>query len=150
MTPDRPSCGSSVTVWSVSFQPLGATALVFGAVASMLIAGEAADFVLPALSATVLVTLWLAPSVESTVSAGAGAARPERASAAVHLTVTGPLYQPAALGLLVAAALSVGAVLSTLMPDSVALPWLPATSVAVPVADWFAPSPRTLRGRLTR
>ena len=104
---------------------------------------EAADFVLPALSATVLVTLWFAPSVANTAVRRSRRARPERASAAVHSTVTGRCTSRRRSGLLAAAALSVGAVLSMLMPDSVLLPSLPATSFAVPVADWSAPSAST-------
>jgi hypothetical protein len=54
--------------------------------------------------------------------------------------VTGPSYQPFALGAVVGAPVSVGAVLSTLIPLTVAVAVLPATSIAVPVTDWFAPS----------
>ncbi len=58
----------------------------------------------------------------------AGALRmPESASAQLKSTVTSPLYQPAALGALLAAALTLGAVLSTLTV-ALALPWLPARS----------------------
>ena len=65
---------------------------------------------------------------------------PDRPSSAVQSTVTSPLYQPAALGAVVAAPSSVGAVLSMLMPSTVADAVLPATSVAVPVTFWPAPS----------
>src|SRR5690349_18564502 len=66
---------------------------------------------------------------------------PESASLQVNLTVTSPLYQPAAFGLVVAAALIVGVVVSMLMPLCVLLALLPALSVQMPVALWFAPSP---------
>src|SRR4051794_41553225 len=76
------------------------------------------------------------------LSAGAAPSRPERASAAVHLTVTSRLYQPARFGSVVAAPLSVGAVLSTLIGPTVASLLLPAVSVAVPLTDCAFPSPR--------
>src|SRR5438093_7849785 len=62
-------------------------------------------------------------------------------SAQVKFTVTEPpSYQPAALGEGVATPLIVGAVLSMLIPETVALALLPALSVAVPLADWPLPS----------
>src|SRR5262245_61605979 len=71
---------------------------------------------------------------------------PERASKGLKCTVTLPLYQPAALGLVVAAALRVGLVKSMLMPETVVPALLPATSVAVPLTDWPAPSPLSVVG----
>src|SRR5581483_3224365 len=72
--------------------------------------------VLPAMSATVwAVELTAVPSVLSTWTAGqAPAARPEPPAASVQVkcTVTGPPYQPLPLGWLVAAAVTVGAVVS--------------------------------------
>src|SRR5947209_5231976 len=66
---------------------------------------------------------------------------PERASLQVHFTVTSLLYHPALLAAS-ACPLKSGAVLSTLMPDTVVPALFPATSVAVPDALWLAPSPR--------
>jgi hypothetical protein len=57
---------------------------------------------------------------------------PDRASEAVQWIVTSPLYQPSAFGAAVAAPLSVGAVLSMLMPPTLVLALLSALSVAVP------------------
>ena len=58
----------------------------------------------------------------------------------VKCTVTDALFQPAVLGVGETEAEIPGAVVSTLMPDTAALVELSAMSVAVPVADWFAPS----------
>src|SRR5687767_6717378 len=67
---------------------------------------------LPAWSVVVCeVELTLAPWPARIWSAGQ-LATPESASLQVNLTITSPLYQPAAFGLLVAAALMVGAVRS--------------------------------------
>src|SRR6266704_1864870 len=64
---------------------------------------------------------------------------PESASAHDHVTVTSPVCQP-----LAKVPVSTGAVLSTLMPVTPSEAELPAASVAVPLADWFAPSPRSV------
>ena len=58
---------------------------------------------------------------------------PLSASAQLNCTATGPLYQPAALGWIMAAALIVGAVMSTLTAY-VALPSLPARSAQLAVS----------------
>ena len=42
-----------------------------------------------------------------------------------------------------------GLVRSMLMPETVVLAMLPATSTAVPVTDWFAPSPESVTGPVT-
>ena len=68
-----------------------------------------------------------------------GASTPDNASAHVQWIVTAVLYQPFAFGDVVGAPDSVGAVLSTLMPLTVAVAVLPARSAAVPVTDWPAP-----------
>jgi hypothetical protein len=91
--------------------------------------------------------LWSMPSLESTCSA-LQLATPESASAHAKLTVTAELFQPAAFGATDRDALMLGAVLSMLMPDTVALALLPALSVAVPVTDWFAPSIDSVVGAL--
>src|SRR5207302_201331 len=65
-------------------------------------------------------------------------ATPERASVQDQVTSTSPVCQPPSKE-----AVRTGAVLSTLMPVTVSEALLPAASVAVPVADWSVPSPRT-------
>ncbi len=55
--------------------------------------------------------------------------------------VTEALYQPLALGLVVAAPLIVGAVRSILTGLLLTVVLLPALSVAVPESVWLAPSP---------
>ena len=65
---------------------------------------------------------------------------PERVSLPPNDTVTSVLCQPLALGLGRHEALTVGAVLSILMPPTVVEAELPALSTAVPAADWWAPS----------
>src|SRR5260370_27098169 len=54
--------------------------------------------------------------------------------------VTSLLFQPKPLGSAPRLAVVVGAELSMLMPETVALALLPAISVAVPMTDWPAPS----------
>src|SRR5262245_8573137 len=80
----------------------------------MLMPDTVALALLPALSTAVPVTDWLAPSVLSVWSA-VTLAMPEVASLAVKCTVTALLYQPAALGDVVAAPLIVGGVASRLI-----------------------------------
>ena len=127
------------------YQPLSGSSVVstvvVGAVRSILMPPTVVVVSLPALSATVADAERSSPSPVIVASPGAAPSRPERASEAVQCTVTSPLYQPSAFGSEVAAPLSDGAVLSMLMPATVSLPVLPAASVAVPVTDWFSPSP---------
>src|SRR3712207_1476518 len=66
-------------------------------------------------------------------------------SVAVKMTLTSALCQPAPLaGALNDAVGAFGAVVSTLMPDTVVLAALSARSAAVPVTDWSAPFSRTV------
>ena len=58
---------------------------------------------------------------------------PESSSTTVHFTATLVLYQPAALGSVVGAPVTTGAVLSMLILSTVTLAVLPATSTTVPV-----------------
>ena len=125
------------------FQPPGASAPVVGAVRSMFTAALSAVVLLPALSATVAVSLRPLPSPVMVLLAGAEAT-PERSSSAVQSIVTSPLYQPLPLAAVVGLPLSVGAVSSTLMPPTVVLAELPAASTAVPSRDWSVPSPKVL------
>src|SRR5439155_631072 len=72
------------------------------------------------------------PSPETVASAGAVAgSTPESASKALQWTTTSPRYHPAAFGAVVAAPLSVGGVVSTLMPSTVVEALLPAASTRV-------------------
>src|SRR2546428_13847290 len=92
---------------------------------------------LAALSVAVPLDGW--PLASASVASAAQLWIPESVSAQLKCTVTSLLYQPAALGEVVAAPLIVGAVLSMLIPETVVLALLPALSVAVPVAGWAAP-----------
>src|SRR4051812_17135162 len=109
----------------------------------MLTAALSAVVVLPALSATVAVSLRPLPSPVIVLLAGADAT-PERSSAAVQSIVTSPVYQPLPFAAIVGLPLRVGAVSSTLMAPTVVLAELPAASTAVPSRDWLVPSPKVL------
>src|SRR3954468_4159322 len=97
---------------------------------------------LPALSVTVAVAERLSPAPLMRLSAGQSPAMPDSVSEQLQCTVTSPLYQPLPFGAVVAAPVRVGAVLSMLMGLIVALWLLPASSYAVPAADWLPPSLR--------
>ena len=115
-------------------------ALIVGLVVSMLMPLTVKLALLPALSVTVPVAVWLAPPAARVTSAGQ-VAMPAPASEQVKRIVTAPLYQPLAFAAVVAAPLMVGLVVSILMPLTVALAVLPALSPT----DWLAlplsPSP---------
>ena len=81
---------------------------------------------LPALSVTVSVSVRPLPSPVIVLVGRAAEATPEAASAQVQAMVTSPLYQPSALARRVGSPVSVGAVLSTLMPPTVVVAELPA------------------------
>ena len=90
-----------------------------------------AALLLPAWSVTVCaVELTALPSLFNSWSAGQFAA-PERASVQVKRTATLLVYQPAALGAVVTAALMVGAVLSILTVTTLLVLLLPARSVII-------------------
>src|SRR5205823_2746877 len=74
---------------------------------------------------------------------------PASGSEAERVTVTGPLFQPEAFGAGDGVALVTGGVRSILMPATVTLPVLPATSIALPVALRLAPSPVTTTGSVS-
>src|SRR5687768_4412788 len=104
------------------------------------------DAWLPALSNAVPVICRAAPSVETTTSAGVDAIR-DSASDAVKETRTLLLNQPLAFGSMSVAAATVGGVRSILMPSiSVTALVLPATSVHLPDAEKFVPSPANWNG----
>src|SRR5579864_6679073 len=114
---------------------------ITGGVASTLNGPAVTVPVLPATSMTDRVLVWLAPS-PSAMGEGQGPASPERLSPQVKLMVGRPvaaLYQPVAAGLAgLTAAVIVGGVVSTLMPEIVAaVLTLPAMSVTVRETDWF-------------
>src|SRR4051794_5700289 len=100
-----------------------------------------APVALPALSLTVADADKASPSPVTVLAAGQAPSRPDSESEHVHCTVTSPLYQPAPFGAVVVAPLSDGSVSSTFMPFTVVDALLPAASIAVPLADWPAPSP---------
>src|SRR5690348_13246968 len=137
--PERLSLALRVTSTSLFCQPAGAAAAVVGAWRSILIPLTAAAVVLPARSLIDASAARSSPSPLMVLSAGQGPARPDSASAQVQLTVTSPLYQPAALGAAVTTPLKVGSVRSTLMLFRVAPALFPAASVALPLALWPAP-----------
>src|SRR2546428_3599852 len=116
-----------------------ATPLIVGAVLSILIPETVVLFLLLIRPPPRSPLFPSAPPVRCVASA-AQLWIPESVSAQLKRTVTSFLYQPAALGELVAAPLIVGAVLSMLIPETVVLALLPALSSAVPLADWAAPS----------
>src|SRR5437870_2216167 len=109
----------------------------------MLIGPTVVVAVLPATSVAVPVTDWFAPSVLRVLSAE----QPPRVAMAVSVseqvnrTVTGPLYQPLAFGLVVAAPVMLGARLSTLnvrlWPAPVLSSTLPALSLLQNVTVWM-------------
>ena len=119
-TPDSASCPVRVTLTASAYQPLasgsGMSAVVVGAVRSIWMPDTVFVVVLPARSVQVAVEERSAPS-PVTVSAGGWATTPDSASEQVHVT---------------------------LIPLRPALAVLPAASTAVPLALWFAPSPRLL------
>src|SRR3712207_5514855 len=104
----------------------------------MLIPPRTAVALLPAASIAVPLALSPAPSLASVASAGQ-VVMPDRASAQVKWMVTLPLYQPFALGGVVAAPSIVGAVLS-ILTIATWLALLPAWSTAVPGTAWSLPS----------
>src|SRR5947209_6333435 len=110
---------------------------MMGAVLSILTIATAVA-VLPALSVTVPVTLWPAPS-PSVVGVGQEAT-PESASLHVKLTVTSVLFQPLAFAAELGEALIVGSVLSMLMPVTAPNAVFPALSVKLWLPNRPAPS----------
>src|SRR5829696_8060301 len=84
---------------------------------------------LPALSVTLFVTLWSAPSPKTT-SSGQAPESPERASPHVKWTVTSELFQPLALGAGLTEAEIVGSVRS-ILAETERVVELPATSETV-------------------
>jgi hypothetical protein len=109
----------------------------------MLLCVASAEF--PALSVHVPVRDWPAPSVVTVADAGE-LATPESVSLQLKLTVTSVLFQPFAFAAGDCDALADGAVLSMLIPVTVAELVFPALSAQVPVRDWFAPSVLTVCG----
>src|SRR5919199_1406448 len=152
-TPERLSTAPRVRPTAPAYQPLasgsGTSAGLLGGVRSMLTAAAAA-VVLPALSWTETLVATSLPSPVSVLSGGHAPSMPDSASEQVQAIATSPLYHltmvPSAsvlvpLGAPTAAPLSRGAVLSMLMPFTLASALLPAASLAVPDALWSAPSP---------
>src|SRR4051794_15453526 len=122
-------------------QPLGTfVADVADAVRSIMMPSTRAAAVWPARSLTDAEADRLRPSPVTTESAGQPTT-PDRLSAQVQWIVTSPLNQPFAFGLPITVPEIVGAVVSTLTTGVVTDALLPAASVAVASAVWFAPSP---------
>ena len=97
-TPDRLSPAVSVTVTALLLQSETSETVVVGAVRSILTEALVADVSLPARSRTEVPAVRPVPSLAMVLSAGVAPSMPERASGAVHVTVTSSLYQPAAFG----------------------------------------------------
>src|SRR5437867_3005485 len=143
---------------SLLFQPLALASgsrlpLITGAVLSMLMPPTVADeAALPALStqSPLLVTDWPAPSPLTVAPATVSVAMPDwtgPVSAQVKETATSVLFQPLAFAARSRLPLMCGAVLSMLMPPTVAgEAALPALSMQSPlfVTDWPLPSPLTV------
>src|SRR3954468_24660839 len=140
-TPERLSVGVSSTVTAWFTQSEGDNASVDGAVRSILISSTVALAVFPARSAVDADAPRCAPSPVIVLMPGQGPSMPDSASAQFHSTATSLLYQPAKFGLVVAAPLIVGAVLSIERCATVVVAVLSALSLALPVRDWWAPSP---------
>src|SRR4051812_11787672 len=134
-TPERLSFAVKVTVTSLFVNDDDTSdAVVTGAVRSTFTGGLEAVVALPARSSNVRDCCWALPSLAITLFAGQVAGpTPDRLSAHVQCNVTAVLYQPAAFEAVVGAADSVGGVLSTLIPLTVAADVLPAWSAACPV-----------------
>src|SRR5207302_1632122 len=115
-----------------------------GGVRSRLIPGRTVDARLPARSTATPVALCARPS-SANQAAGEHSAMPDRSSWQSKPTASDWLYQPAAFegG---TSALMRGGERSTLIPLTVADTWLPAASVALPVADWPTPSLASVTG----
>src|SRR6266516_6981241 len=111
-TPERLSVGLSVTVALVFVQPVGAEAVVTGAVLSMLTAELLELVVLPALSLTEAVANSPLPSPLMVLFPGHNPMIPDRASVQVQAMLTLALYQPFALAAVVGVPVRVGGVLS--------------------------------------
>jgi hypothetical protein len=121
---------------------LTVAALIVGAVRSILTPLTDVEAELPALSEMVAGPApRFEPSPLRVLSAGwVAESIPDSRSWPVQWIVTSPLYQPKALGFVVAAPESVGGVRSMLMSFTVAVALLPALSSAWPVTLWPAPS----------
>src|SRR3989442_12781307 len=137
-----------LTRTSVLFQPAafggGVTiALIPGRLLSMLSVTDAVAW-LPATSMAVPLTTWPAPSL-LTVTGSGQRAMPLPPSAHAKLTRTSVLFQPAVFGNGLTTALIVGRLLSMLSVTE-AVEALPATSTAVPLTTWPAPSVLTVTG----
>ncbi len=133
--PERESVPVSVTSTPPAYQPVGrgsgTETEVLGAVRSILMPSTVLAVLLPALSVTWADAEMLLPSPSTMLASGTAPASPESASDASHVTVTSSLAQPVVLGVPV----SVGLVLSMLMPVTPSLALLPAASVTVPLCD---------------
>ena len=103
-----------------------------------------AEAELPALSVAVPEMVWFAPSAVTAIGAGQEAI-PDKESEQAKVTVTCPLFQPAALAAGDADAVMVGEDLS-IFNVTLAEAELPALSVAVPEMVWFSPSAVTVIG----
>jgi hypothetical protein len=145
--PDVPSEHVKLTIGApveALYQPLAAgetgamLAVMAGATVSTSMSVKSSEFELPALSVTDAETAWSAPS-PSVTEDGHAAAKPERPSEQVKITVGAPvaaLYQPLTAGEIgEMLALIVGTVVSTAMPETPFELELPALSVTDPDTD---------------
>src|SRR4051812_43705692 len=89
--------------------------LVLGALRSILRFATVALVWLPARSLTEALAERLMPSPVAVLSSGQVPSMPDKASAQAQCMITSPLYHPAAFACVVAAPLSVGAVVSILI-----------------------------------
>ena len=142
ITPEPASAQVKCAVTSVLFQPaaLGgglSMTVTAGGVTSMSNGSLVTDATLPALSVTVPVTVWLAPS-DATVLSGGHVSTPDPASLHVKCAVTGVFSHPPGAG--VNATVIAGSVRSMLNAALVTDAELPALSVAVSLTVWPAPS----------
>src|SRR5947209_6249944 len=131
--PERLSLVLRRSVTSLVYQPFvpsvppATDAIVVGAVRSILMLETVALALLPALSVAVPVTDQFAPS-DDNVSGSLTLARPESASLAANITVTGALYQPSASADRSGAPAMVGDIWSILTVSVSVFSMLPALS----------------------
>ena len=139
-TPERESEHTKLTVTGALFQPfpfggMDLDPVIVGGVLSMFIPLTVAETELPALSVQVEPRDWPEPSVETTCGVVGSTFTPDSPSAQVKDVVTSTLFHPFVLREGDFEPVSVGAVVSMLIPVTLVEAGFPALSVQVPVTD---------------
>ena len=138
--PDRASVQVKLIVTGELFQPfpfggMDLDPVIVGGVLSMFIPLTVAETELPALSVQVEPRDWPEPSVETTCGVVGSTFTPDSPSAQVKDVVTSTLFHPFVLREGDFEPVSVGAVVSMLIPVTLVEAGFPALSVQVPVTD---------------